>query len=315
MTGVSAASATGAARSRSSTARPAATYRCRKTSCRSPCRRTWCRTVPVRHWRACLNSTSAAARNAAPRPSAKPTPWTPSSSRPGTSPVYASPNYEGGMVDPKAANHWLPVDQYIGGIEHAILHLLYARFFHKLMRDEGLVTSNEPFKNLLTQGMVVAETYYRVASNGGKDWFNPADCRSRARCQGQDHWRPPEDRRPAGGNRWHREDVEVEEQRRRPAIDDRPVRRRHLPPVHDVRLAARCEPGMVRLRRRGCQPLPAPCMAPGPGPRGPRPAGQAGCRRTGRRAEGHPPRHPRCHQGRPAPTSASTTSSTPPSPR
>ncbi|MDM9595975.1 leucine--tRNA ligase [Pseudomonas guariconensis] len=88
---------------------------------------------------------------------------------------YASPNYEGGMVDPKAANHWLPVDQYIGGIEHAILHLLYARFFHKLMRDEGLVTSNEPFKNLLTQGMVVAETYYRTASNGGKDWFNPAD--------------------------------------------------------------------------------------------------------------------------------------------
>ena len=69
---------------------------------------------------------------------------------------------------PKAANHWLPVDQYIGGIEHAILHLLYARFFHKLMRDEGLVTSNEPFKNLLTQGMVVAETYYRVASNGGR---------------------------------------------------------------------------------------------------------------------------------------------------
>ncbi|MFR0675647.1 leucine--tRNA ligase [Enterobacterales bacterium AW_CKDN230030176-1A_HGKHYDSX7] len=88
---------------------------------------------------------------------------------------YASPHYEGGMVDPKAANHWLPVDQYIGGIEHAILHLLYARFFHKLMRDEGLVTSNEPFKNLLTQGMVVADTYYRMTSNGGKDWFNPAD--------------------------------------------------------------------------------------------------------------------------------------------
>ncbi|WP_313136419.1 leucine--tRNA ligase, partial [Stutzerimonas nitrititolerans] len=88
---------------------------------------------------------------------------------------YASPNYEQGMVDPKAANHWLPVDQYIGGIEHAILHLLYARFFHKLMRDEGLVSSNEPFKNLLTQGMVVAETYYRALPNGGKDWFNPAD--------------------------------------------------------------------------------------------------------------------------------------------
>ncbi|MFZ3152601.1 leucine--tRNA ligase [Pseudomonas sp.] len=88
---------------------------------------------------------------------------------------YASPHYSGGMVDPAAANHWLPVDQYIGGIEHAILHLLYARFFHKLMRDEGLVSSNEPFKNLLTQGMVVAETYYRTLENGGKDWFNPAD--------------------------------------------------------------------------------------------------------------------------------------------
>ena len=88
---------------------------------------------------------------------------------------YASPHYTGGMVDPAAANHWLPVDQYIGGIEHAILHLLYARFFHKLMRDEGLVSSNEPFKNLLTQGMVVADTYYRTLENGGKDWFNPVD--------------------------------------------------------------------------------------------------------------------------------------------
>jgi len=88
---------------------------------------------------------------------------------------YASPHYTQGMVDPAAANHWLPVDQYIGGIEHAILHLLYARFFHKLMRDEGLVSSNEPFKNLLTQGMVIADTYYRTLENGGKDWFNPAD--------------------------------------------------------------------------------------------------------------------------------------------
>ncbi|MFJ4145036.1 leucine--tRNA ligase [Pseudomonas sp. NPDC089734] len=88
---------------------------------------------------------------------------------------YASPHYEGGLVEPNAANHWLPVDQYIGGIEHAILHLLYARFFHKLMRDEGLVTSNEPFKNLLTQGMVNAETYFRMEANGKKTWINPAD--------------------------------------------------------------------------------------------------------------------------------------------
>jgi leucyl-tRNA synthetase len=88
---------------------------------------------------------------------------------------YASPHFDQGMVDPTAANYWLPVDQYIGGIEHAILHLLYARFFHKLMRDEGLLDSNEPFKNLLTQGMVIADTYYRLAENGSKIWFNPAD--------------------------------------------------------------------------------------------------------------------------------------------
>jgi len=88
---------------------------------------------------------------------------------------YASPQCDTAMVDPEAAKKWLPVDQYIGGIEHAILHLLYARFFHKLMRDEGLVQGDEPFKNLLTQGMVVAPTFYREASNGKKLWINPAD--------------------------------------------------------------------------------------------------------------------------------------------
>jgi len=67
------------------------------------------------------------------------------------------------------------VNQYIGGVEHAILHLLYARFFHKLMRDEGVVQGNEPFTNLLTQGMVLADTFYREAESGKKTWFNPAD--------------------------------------------------------------------------------------------------------------------------------------------
>ncbi|MBZ9556477.1 MULTISPECIES: leucine--tRNA ligase [unclassified Modicisalibacter] len=78
------------------------------------------------------------------------------------------------MLDERA-DYWLPVDLYIGGIEHAILHLLYARFFHKLMRDFGLVASDEPFQRLLTQGMVIAETFYRESPDGGKDWFNPAD--------------------------------------------------------------------------------------------------------------------------------------------
>ena len=87
---------------------------------------------------------------------------------------YACPDFADGMLDARA-NQWLPVDQYIGGIEHAILHLLYARFFHKLMRDEGLVASDEPFANLLTQGMVVADTYYREDASGKKTWFNPAD--------------------------------------------------------------------------------------------------------------------------------------------
>jgi leucyl-tRNA synthetase len=88
---------------------------------------------------------------------------------------YTSPDCTTGMVDPKRAQQWLPVDQYIGGIEHAILHLLYARFFHKLMRDEGLVQGDEPFKNLLTQGMVVAPTFYRELDGGKKQWINPAD--------------------------------------------------------------------------------------------------------------------------------------------
>ncbi|HUH58239.1 MAG TPA: leucine--tRNA ligase, partial [Pseudomonadales bacterium] len=86
---------------------------------------------------------------------------------------YCSAQDDTQMLDPKEANYWLPVDQYVGGIEHAILHLLYARFFHKLLRDAGLVDSDEPFKNLLTQGMVLAESYFYTNANGSKEWVSP----------------------------------------------------------------------------------------------------------------------------------------------
>ncbi|MEE4245017.1 MAG: leucine--tRNA ligase [Kangiellaceae bacterium] len=84
---------------------------------------------------------------------------------------YCTPDYEDAMLDSNEANYWLPVDQYIGGIEHATMHLLYFRFFHKLMRDEGLVNSDEPAKRLLTQGMVLSETFYRMV-DGTKEYYS-----------------------------------------------------------------------------------------------------------------------------------------------
>lgn len=88
---------------------------------------------------------------------------------------FTCPDFQEGILDSERANYWLPVDQYVGGIEHAILHLLYARFYHKLLRDDGFVNSNEPFKRLLCQGMVLAESFYRNKDDGGKEWFNPTD--------------------------------------------------------------------------------------------------------------------------------------------
>lgn len=79
---------------------------------------------------------------------------------------FTCPDFEEGMLDSERANYWLPVDQYVGGIEHAILHLLYARFFHKLMRDEGLVNTDEPFKQLLCQGMVLKDGAKMSKSKG-----------------------------------------------------------------------------------------------------------------------------------------------------
>ena len=87
---------------------------------------------------------------------------------------YTSPQSNDAMVDARN-DYWMPMDQYIGGIEHAVLHLLYARFWTKVMRDFGLVKFDEPFTNLLTQGMVLNETYYREDAAGKKTWINPDD--------------------------------------------------------------------------------------------------------------------------------------------
>lgn len=90
---------------------------------------------------------------------------------------FTCPGYKEGMLDTESADYWLPVDQYVGGIEHAILHLLYARFFHKLMRDEGLLHSDEPFKRLLCQGMVLKDGAKMSKSKGNT--VDPQDLISR----------------------------------------------------------------------------------------------------------------------------------------
>ena len=86
---------------------------------------------------------------------------------------FCAADCDDAMVDARA-DYWMPVDIYIGGIEHAVLHLLYARFFHKAMRDAGLVASDEPFKRLLTQGMGCKETYFREGDNGRRQYFSPS---------------------------------------------------------------------------------------------------------------------------------------------
>ena len=86
---------------------------------------------------------------------------------------YTSPSYAKGMLDKDEANYWLPVDQYIGGIEHATMHLLYFRFFHKLLRDAGFVTSDEPAQKLLCQGMVLADAFYYTSPTNERIWVSP----------------------------------------------------------------------------------------------------------------------------------------------
>jgi leucyl-tRNA synthetase len=97
---------------------------------------------------------------------------------------YACPDQKRAMVDERV-RYWLQVDQYIGGIEHAILHLLYSRFWTKVMRDIGLIKIDEPFTNLLTQGMVLNEIFFRKSANGRITYYNPADVEITADDKGQ----------------------------------------------------------------------------------------------------------------------------------
>ena len=154
-TGASRGSATGAARSRSSTATSAAWSRCRRTSCRccsltsrTTCRRGSRRSPPTRNGCACR------ARAAAGRRGARPTRWTRSSTRRGTSCATSTRDNDQAPFDRAIVDYWLPVVQYIGGIDHATGHLLYSRFFVKALNDMGMVGFREPFARLFHQGWV-----------------------------------------------------------------------------------------------------------------------------------------------------------------
>jgi leucyl-tRNA synthetase len=97
---------------------------------------------------------------------------------------FCAPDNAQAMVD-KRVKYWMPVDQYIGGIEHAILHLLYSRFWWKVMRDTGLAQGDEPFARLLTQGMVLNDIFFRKSASGRITYFNPADVEVKVDGKGQ----------------------------------------------------------------------------------------------------------------------------------
>ena len=150
---------------------------------------------------------------------------------------YACVDNDQAMVDERV-DYWLPVDQYIGGIEHAILHLLYARFWTRVMRDFGLLGFGEPFTNLLTQGMVLNQIYSLQGDGERKRYFNPADVEARRAADGTQVFEVETDAgRVTVRARGSWQDVQVRGQRRRPGRAGGTLRCRHRAPLHDVGLA------------------------------------------------------------------------------
>lgn len=88
---------------------------------------------------------------------------------------YTCPHFKKGIINPVASKYWLPVDQYVGGIEHAIMHLMYFRFYHKLLRDFKFVPFDEPVKNLICQGMVLSEAFYQIGANNQRNWIHKSE--------------------------------------------------------------------------------------------------------------------------------------------
>ena len=162
-------------------------------------------------------------------------------------------------LEREQADHWLPVDQYIGGVEHAILHLLYARFFTRAMKDCGYLNVAEPFAALFTQGMVLHETYFDGPQEK-PEWINPADVRHRGggwRAQGLQGGCGA----GPGSDRLHREDVEVQEKHHRPGHLHRALRRRYRALVHAVGQPARARRALDRRGRAGRMALRAARLA------------------------------------------------------
>ena len=238
--------------------RRAATCRFRRRTCPSCCRRTACPTAPAIRSRSARISSTRRARSAEVPRSARPTRSTRSSTRRGTTCATRAPDAPT-MVDARN-DYWNPMDQYIGGIEHAILHLLYARFWTKVMRDMGLVKFDEPFTRLMTQGMLLNHIFFRRTAKGGIDYCAPADVDVTHDAEG----RVTGARLKADGQPVEYGGVGTMSKSKLNGVDpqehDRAIRRRHRAPVRDVRRLAAGQRGVVGCRRRRRAPLPAPAV-------------------------------------------------------